>query len=132
MSTEIANGEPGLPDPSQINQVVKWVLLGTTEFDVVEAIKENFPGTDAAALMLGAMRHFERASQFHPDIVRGFCFDAARDLYRRMVECGDFAGALRAVKQIQEMARNVPNREDADTEQIEADIQEGYADGAGV
>jgi hypothetical protein len=120
------------PTPAQVNQVVKWILTGTTSFDIFEAIAATYPGTQAGPLMLEAMRYFENASAFEPGIVRGWCFEAARDLYRRMVECGDFAGALRAVKQIQEMARNVPNREDPDTEQIEAEIQEGYADGAGV
>lgn len=39
------------------------------------------------------------------DTVSGWCFEATRDMYRRMVEIGDFAGALRAVKQLAEFAK---------------------------
>lgn len=98
-------------DPAQLNQTVKWILSGATVFDITEAIGQNFPETDANALIMEAMRHFEKNATFDVDVVRGWCFEATRDLYRRMVEANDLKGALGAVKQILEMTKNVHRRE---------------------
>jgi len=44
----------------------------------------------------------------HPDAdtVRGWVFLAARDLYRRQIEVGDFASALRTLREIDHLANS--------------------------
>lgn len=52
------------------------------------------------------MDELTKSADLLPETVRGWCFEVTRDLYRKMTAIGDFAGALRAVKQILEMVGN--------------------------
>ncbi len=87
-----------------VSQVVKWILEGQAESDIREAIGEMFPGVAPAELFTGAMNDFAKSANVDRDIAIGFCFRAVQDLYRRMVAIADYAAALRAIKQLLEMA----------------------------
>jgi hypothetical protein len=91
-------------DPDQVNQVLKWILSGASERDVTEAVTNCYQTTDPQPLILAALHELRQAADADPQTIRGFCIEAVRDLYRRMLEIGDFTGALRAVKQLSEMA----------------------------
>jgi hypothetical protein len=114
-------------DDEQVNQVVKWILAGQMTFDIVGACKQHFPGADPGKLILGAMMYFDRQADYDSRLVNGWCFEASRELYRRMIEAGDYTGALRAVKQIQGMtgAANVPKDDVKDAEFTIAETFEG-------
>lgn len=96
------------PDPAQTNQVLKWILSGATEHDISEAIKASWPDAAARPLLVAAIEQLRDSADFDPQTVLGFCFEATRELYRRMIDIGDFAGALRAVKQLTEIAGKRP------------------------
>lgn len=89
----------------RLNQVVKWILSGATEYDIAEAVVQSYPDENHAKLIGQAMTRITQSANFDSDIVRGFCFEATRDLYRRMVEIGDFTGALRALKALSDLAK---------------------------
>jgi hypothetical protein len=91
-------------DPTQLNQVFKWILAGATKRDIAEAITQSWPDAQPSPLILAAVEEIRAGGRLDAQVVRGFCAEATRDLYRRMVEIGDFAGALRAVKQLADMA----------------------------
>jgi hypothetical protein len=93
------------PDPAQLNQVIKWILAGATERDIAEAIAQTYPDATARPLLTAAVQQITKSANYDPRIVRGWCFEATRELYRRMVEIGDFPGALRAVKQLADYAK---------------------------
>ena len=97
--------QPPPCDPAQLNQVLKWVLSGSTEHDIAEAIRESYPDAEVRPLMVAALAHLVEAATFEPDAVLGWCIEVTRDLYRRMVEIGDFSGALKAVKQLHELTK---------------------------
>ena len=99
-----ADPAPKLDREAMVNQAVEWILGGQTEADIREAIAENFPAAIANDLIMGAMEQFEKSAHFARDVTIGFCFQATRDLYRRMVEIADYPAALRAIKQLLEMA----------------------------
>jgi len=80
------------------------MLQGASGAQILEAITEKFPSLDAATLLIGAGNHFEQIANADTNLIRGWCFEATRDLYRRMVEIGDYANALRAVKQLRDLA----------------------------
>jgi hypothetical protein len=92
-------------DPKMLEQVFKWVLSGATDLDVAEAIETSFPGQDAPLLLKVVIDRFRNSGELDAQVVRGWCFEATKDLYRRCIEIGDFAGALRAVKQLEAMVR---------------------------
>lgn len=115
------------PDPAKVNQVLKWVLAGSTAQDIREAVEHHFPGEDSQGLLAAVMIGLEQTARFTPDVVIGWCFESCRDLYRRMVEAADYAGALRAVKMMADLAVNhVPSAEP------ESDGDRGEAEGPSV
>jgi hypothetical protein len=97
-----------------ITQVFKWVVAGNGEADIREGMAKNWPGRDAGEVLGAVMMQLRSAADAEPAVVFGWCVEATRDLYRRMVEIGDFAGALRAVKQMSELVKNVPDQREAE------------------
>lgn len=91
-------------DQAAVEQIAKWILTGAREADVREAIAQTWPERDARPLIAAAIAEFSQAGQVSRAAVRGFAFEATKDLYRQMREIGDFAGALRALKQLVDLA----------------------------
>jgi hypothetical protein len=92
----------------RMNQVYHWIIEGATEYDIGEAMQQAWPEADHAGILLAAIEKIRESNEIDPHTVLGFCFEATRDLYRRMVEIGDFPGALRALKQLAQFARIRP------------------------
>ena len=90
-------------EAARTNQVYRWILEGASEYDITEAMQQAWPDANQTAILLGAIEKIREASRLDPTTVRGFCVEATRDLFRRMVEIGDFPGALRAVRQLREL-----------------------------
>lgn len=101
---EVPATVPPQVDPTRVEQVLAWLIEGHREHHVVEAVVHHWPDQNVRDLMFAIVDRLKKAGSWSPGAVRGWCFEAAKDLYRRMVEIGDFAGALRAVKQIHDMA----------------------------
>lgn len=91
-------------DATAVEQISKWILTGNRDADVLEAIQTTWPGRDPGPLIATAIASFAAAGQVNRAAVRGFAFEATKDLYRQMREIGDFAGALRALKQLVDLA----------------------------
>ncbi len=91
-------------DGQAVEQIAKWVLTGAREADVLEAVAATWPGRDARPLIAEALASFSASGLVDRAMVRGFAFEATKDLYRQMREIGDFAGALRALKQLVDLA----------------------------
>jgi hypothetical protein len=108
------------PQPSaadRLHAVFRLVLSGRTEHEIVQEVQRQFPGADPKPLILEAMRAFDRAGCFDRRIVAGWCFEACRDLYRRAVEMNDLATALRAVKQISDLAEHSDDVQPAESDE---------------
>ncbi len=93
------------PDEAAVNQVLKWIVSGATETDIATAVIESYPQHDGTKLLLAALGRIRESARIDSEIVAGFCIEATRDVYRRMVECGDFTGALRAIRLLRDLAR---------------------------
>jgi len=124
--------EPAASKEAKLAQVMQWILAGETAHHVKEAIAKFYPTEEPTALILEVMVGFEKAANFNPAVVQGWCFEAYRDLYRRMVFIGDFAGALRAVRMIEDLARRSSHVHDdipGPDQPIALDQAEPVADG---
>lgn len=91
-------------EAARVNQIFQWILSGATEHDIAEAVQTAWPECDPQPLILLAVARLRESASIDADTVIGWCFEATRDMYRRMVEVGDFPGALRAVKQMRDLA----------------------------
>lgn len=109
-----AAGTPATPGPSQQltappeltveQQTILWLLEGHRDHDVEAALKARYPGIDAKKILEKTMEHFAAISEADPRVIRGWCLEAYQELYRRMVSIGDYANALRAVKELHRTA----------------------------
>ena len=83
-----------------VRQVFRWILAGGSGNDIILAASKKWPGVDASPLIVQAMSQITASADADQDTVRGWCYEATRDLYRRMLESGDLKGAMQAVKQL--------------------------------
>jgi hypothetical protein len=91
-----------------VETVVQWILTGARDNDVLEAIRAHWPDADPKPLIVSAITQLADAGEYDAAIVRGFCLEATKQLYRQMAELGDFAGALRAVQLLFNMTKGNP------------------------
>lgn len=90
--------------PETVHQVIQWLISGAPDIDVREAAASKFPEHKTPAVMEAAYNFCRQHAHPDPDTVRGWVFLAARDLYRRQIEVGDFASALRTLREIDHLA----------------------------
>lgn len=95
-----ANDSP--PPPAVA--VVQWLITGASEHDVLEALRAKYPQADAAKTLSAVRQHFAAEGQPDTDALRGWVLASYRELYRRMLEVGDFDGARKTLKNITEVS----------------------------
>ena len=81
------------------------ILEGNTRQDIESAAKNLFPGVRIGPVFDHALAAFATVANESSEVVGGWCIETSRDLYRKMIEVGDYAGALRAVKQVMDTAK---------------------------
>ena len=87
-----------------MGQIVKWIIEGQSVHDIRESIETAWPDKNAQPLMVAAAREIEKAADVEPALVRGFAIEATRTIFQKAMEIGDLATALRAVKQLTDLA----------------------------
>jgi hypothetical protein len=80
------------------------LLEGNTEAETAEAIAFRFPRCKIADVLAAAKEQFRRAARQDPEVLTGWALCMSQDLARKMLSVGDYAGALKAVKQISDIA----------------------------
>jgi len=88
------------PQPPPAIAVLQWLVSGASENDVVEALRAKYPGADARAVMAAVRDHLTAEGQPEADALRGWVLVSLRELYRRMLETGDYDGARKVLKDI--------------------------------
>jgi hypothetical protein len=90
-------------DP-RVSQILKWVLAGNSESDIIDAARQNWPDAEARPLILQAMQELAQAGDPDPAVMRGWCLMVLQDVHRRATESGDLATSLSAVKTLAKIA----------------------------
>jgi len=88
-------------EPGPVEIVLRFMLDGFRDQDIAEYLRSN--GLDhiqAAAVLEMAFVELTRSGRTEPEIRLGWCLEAFRETYRKLMEIGDYVGALRAIKEI--------------------------------
>ena len=86
---------------NSVETVVRFLLDGAGGRDIAEFLQNGGLSAAAAADVIdAAFEHMVDAANIDPEARRGWCIEAMRDIYRRLVESGDYTGAIRAIKEI--------------------------------
>jgi hypothetical protein len=88
----------------RLHQVTTWILSGASEHEINEAIAKNWPTVKARPVIVQAMARISREGDGDPGEVKAWAVEATKLLYKQALAAGDFATALRAVKQIVELS----------------------------
>lgn len=91
-----------------MKQVFDWLVKGGDDADVLDAIARAWPEADPKPLVLAALRLLAEAGLQPAHVIHGWCLQATRQLYSKMLDVADFDGALKAVKQLHQLSRSAP------------------------
>ena len=91
------------PRPPAAAAIVQWLLTGASEQDVLEALRAKYPEADAGATLAAVRERLTAEGTPDTDALRGWVLLSYRELYRRMLEVGDFDGARKVLKNITEV-----------------------------
>jgi hypothetical protein len=80
------------------------MLEGNRAEDIVQAIRTTYAEENPEQLINAAGDHFATVGEADTSVIRGWCLEAYREMYRRMVDIGDYAGALKAIKELMAFA----------------------------
>jgi len=86
------------PPPALV--VIDWLLTGASEQQIREALFEKYPDVNASEVMVEVQTQLQAAGRPNTDAVKGWALMAYRKIYQQMLQIGDYAGALKAVKEI--------------------------------
>lgn len=92
----------------EARQVVKWLVDGHDSNDVAEALEKEFPDADRKKTVQSAVGYIRKQGALDHAAVVGWAAAAYRELYRKMVQVGDFANAIRAVKELTALLKIKP------------------------
>lgn len=87
-----------------IASVLDWILEGQDEQQLLAAIATHYPAASAPAVLTAAMRYLQQSGAADPQVVKGFAMEATRAIYQQALAAKDLATALRAVRQLTEIA----------------------------
>jgi hypothetical protein len=95
------------PTAEQIGAVFRLALTGASEGAINAAIAKQWPEADARPIIVAVVQEFQRAGNFDGDAATamlGFCYEATRELYRKLLAEENYLGALKAIKQMSDIA----------------------------
>lgn len=100
-----------------VNQIQKQIIAGHNRQDILDFIEESYPSVDAVLALNKSIVKFSDLNMLDTASKKGFAHAAIQSLYQKMVEVGDFSGALSAIKEYSKLnglyeAKKMPNRKD--------------------
>ena len=96
-------------DDAAAYETLQWLLKGHDEKQIREALAQMCPGRDPSEIMRKVVDQLQQMGGADPDVIRGWAIEATRMIYQKQVEVGDYANAMKAIKQIMSLA---PKAED--------------------
>lgn len=88
-----------------IKAVTGFLVEGHSNVDIMEYLdKQSFTAEDIALVFEQVLANFVKAANLPRSVRRGWCLEALRDLYQKLVSTGDYVGAIRAVREIAKLS----------------------------
>ena len=86
-------------------EAVDQILAGVSTAELVAWLANTHPAAAPADVLQGVSDYFDQAANADPAVVVGFALEATRLLYQRMIRDEDYAGALKAIKQLVDLCQ---------------------------
>ena len=98
--------EPTPPDPNAVRSAVAWILQANRAIDVLNSMEQVFPQlsrNEIEAAIDAAVEEITKAGEEDQEFTRGWCIAATKSIANEMHKIGDYAGALKAIQQVQKL-----------------------------
>jgi hypothetical protein len=112
-STSLTTSDPP-PAVEDVNQVFEWIVSGHSEHHVLDAINSQLGGQPARPLIDAAWVRICETGDAPISGIIAWAIEASRLAYQKMIETADYPGALRAIKQVVDLAERRPIPMDSD------------------
>lgn len=90
-------------DPIKV--VSGFLVEGHSNADIIEYLHgQSMTAEDVALVFEQALSNFVKSANLPKTVRRGWCLEALRDLYQKLVATGDYVGAIRAVREIAKLS----------------------------
>jgi hypothetical protein len=89
-----------------IKMVFDLLIQGQGTAEILQLLQDDpHTAADAGLIVEQALSNFLKAAKLPRAVRRGWCIEALRNLYYKLLAAGDHAGAIRAVKEIATLSR---------------------------
>jgi len=93
-----------IAEKKAVQNAISWILEANSEHHIREALAKLHPKSDPTLTIEKAVKEITAIGKEDPDFIHGWAMAATRELARKMISVGDFANALRAIKQASSLA----------------------------
>lgn len=112
-------------DDSAVVTVLKFIIEGQAQGDIKEfLVNAGLSDEDSLKAIESAFEELEGTLDLSPETRRAWCLEALRELYRRLIETGDYTGAIRAVVEISKLSKKMPASSAKEKEEIKENKDE--------
>ncbi len=88
-----------------VENVFNFLIEGHGNANIIEYLETREVTTaQAKSILEEALTKFVKSAALPKSLRRGWCLEAYRELYRKLVETGDYSGALKAVNDIAKLS----------------------------
>ena len=104
-----------------IIETAKFLIEGQSIIDIKEYLKENGKTEKESETIIDcAFKLMLENVEISQELRTAWCLEAYRDIYRKLMETGDYNGAVRAVKEIASLAKIKTSSKQPDIDKKEA------------
>ena len=95
------------PEKDYINDVFAFIIDGHSDNDIIDYLKETGIDSEKTKIVFEkALEKLLKSTKLPAGVRRGWCLEAYRHLYQKMLSSGDYTGAMKAVKEISIIAES--------------------------
>ena len=88
-----------------VENVYGFSIQGHSNSNIMEFLEtQELTPENARNVLEQALNKFIKSANLPKTARRGWCLEAYRELYRKLFETGDYSGALKAIKEIANLA----------------------------
>jgi hypothetical protein len=88
-----------------VSEILRLILQGKSAREIRQAAASLWPNRSVEPLIVGALRELEASGDKSDALIWAFASEASREIYRKALESGHMATALRAVKVLMEVTK---------------------------
>lgn len=98
----LTNSEPVNVTPPAPAAVIEWLISGAGEDEIVRSLRQKFPTVDVRKTIAKVQEDLAAEGE-NVAAIRGWALVSYREIYRRMLQDGDLAGAAKVLRYITDL-----------------------------